>query len=209
MPADCSIDTNAKITAIENSFKKFGTGPINIKNSKGQTDVARYNTYNGELKGIENSVKELENYMKECKSDRSITTEMGVLQQEIIELQKHVAEKEQDVETAKARHDTIDGSLKKVSDYQGFSARLGFLKPIHETSVSILIGLGIFLIIASIYVGYTMFGQAGAVAGAPLNTSYSGFLGNFDKKAFLLGVGAVVIVVAVLSWLGLYGRSAL
>jgi hypothetical protein len=209
MPADCSIDTNAKITAIENSFKKFGTGPINIKNSKGQTDVARYNTYDGELKGIENSVKELEQYMKECKSDRSITTEIGVLQQDIIELQKHVAEKEQDVETAKARHDTIDGSLKKVSDYQGVSARLGFLKPIHETSVSILIGLGIFLIIASIYVGYTIFGPAGAVAGPLTNTSYSGFLVNFDKKAFLLGVGAVVVVVAVLSWLGLYGRSAL
>jgi hypothetical protein len=207
MLADCSIDTNAKITAIENSFKKFGTGPINIKNSKGQTDVARYNTYDGELKGIENSVKELENYMKECKSDRSITTEIGVLQQDIMELQKHVAEKEQDVETAKARHDTIDGSLKKVSDYQGISARLGFLKPIHETSVSILIGLGIFLIIASIYVGYTMFGPAGS--GLATNTSYSGFLVNFDKKAFLLGVGAVVVVVAVLSWLGLYGRSAL
>jgi len=206
MPADCSIDTTAKLTAIENSFKKVGTGAINIKNSKGQTDVARYNTYDGELKGIENSVKELEQYMKECKSDRSITTEMGVLQQDIMELQKHVAEKEQDVETAKTRHDTIDGSLKKVSDYQGISARLGFLKPIHETSVSILIGLGIFLIIASIYVGYTMFGQAPA---GPTNTSYSGFLGNFDKKAFLLGVGAVVIVVAVLSWLGLYGRSAL
>jgi len=206
MPADCSIDTNAKITAIENSFKKFGTGPINIKNSKGQTDVARYNTYDGELKGIENSVKELENYMKECKSDRSITTEIGVLQQDIIELQKHVAEKEQDVETAKARHDTIDGSLKKTSDYQGVSARLGFLKPIHETSVSILIGLGIFLIIASIYIGYTMFGPAGS---GPTNTSYSGFLVNFDKKAFLFGVGAVVVVVAVLSWLGLYGRSAL
>jgi hypothetical protein len=207
MLADCSIDTNAKITAIENSFKKFGTGPINIKNSKGQTDVARYNTYDGELKGIENSVKELENYMKECKSDRSITTEIGVLQQDIMELQKHVAEKEQDVETAKARHDTIDGSLKKVSDYQGISARLGFLKPIHETSVSILIGLGIFLIIASIYVGYTMFGPAGS--GLASNTSYSGFLVNFDKKAFLFGVGAVVVVVAVLSWLGLYGRSAL
>jgi hypothetical protein len=206
MPADCSIDTNAKITAIENSFKKFGNNPINIKNSKGQTDVARYNTYDGELKGIENSVKELENYMKECKSDRSITTEIGVLQQDIIELQKHIAEKEQDVETAKARHDTIDGSLKKASDYQGVSARLGFLKPIHETSVSILIGLGIFLIIASIYIGYTMFGAAGA---GPTNTSYSGFLVNFDKKAFLYGVGAVVVVVAVLSWLGLYGRSAL
>lgn len=206
MPADCSIDTNAKITAIENSFEKFGTGPINIKNSKGQTDVARYNTYDGELKGIENSVKELEQYMKECKSDRSITTEIGILQQELMELQKHVTEKEQDVETAKTRHDTIDGSMKKVSDYQGVSARLGFLKPIHETSVSILIGLGIFLIIASIYVGYTMF--SGPTAG-PANTSYSAFLVNFDKKAFLYGVGAVVVIVAVLSWLGLYGRSAL
>ena len=126
-----------------------------------------------------------------------------------MDLQKHVAEKEQDVETAKARHDIIDTRDKKVSDYQGVSARLGFLKPIHETSVSILIGLGIFLIIASIYVGYTMFSPSGMANVSLANTSYSGFLGNFDKKAFLLGVGSVVVVVVVLSWAGLYGRAAL
>ena len=126
-----------------------------------------------------------------------------------MDLQKHVSEKEGDVETAKARHDTIDTRNKKVSDYQGVSARLGFLKPIHETSVSILIGLGIFLIIASIYVGYSIFSPSGLANISPVNTSYSGFLGNFDKKAFLLGVGFVVVVVVVLSWAGLYGRSML
>lgn len=205
--ADCNIDTGAEIKKIENALKEFGTSPINIKNTKGQTDVARYNTYNGKLTSIEGTVKKLEGYVKDCRSDRSITSQIGMLQQDIMDLQKHVAEKEQDVETAKARHDIIDTRDKKVSDYQGVSARLGFLKPIHETSVSILIGLGIFLIITSIYVGYSMFSPAGL--NSAINTSYSGFLGNFDKKAFLLGVGSVVVVVVVLSWAGLYGRSAL
>ena len=205
--ANCNINTAEKISAIEKTLKEFGTGPINIKNTKGNTDVARYNMYDGKLKSIDGAVKELETYIKQCRSDRSITSQIGELQQEIMDLQKHVAEKEQDVETAKARHDIIDTRDKKVSDYQGVSARLGFLKPIHETSVSILIGIGIFLIIASIYVGYTMFSPAGL--NSAINTSHNGFLGNFDKKAFLLGVGSVVVVVVVLSWAGLYGRAAL
>lgn len=207
--ANCNINTAEKISAIEKTLKEFGTGPINIKNTKGNTDVARYNMYDGKLKSIDGAVKELETYIKQCRSDRSITSQIGELQQDIMDLQKHVAEKEQDVETAKARHDIIDTRDKKVSDYQGVSARLGFLKPIHETSVSILIGLGIFLIIASIYVGYTMFSPSGLANVGLANTSYSGFLGNFDKKAFLLGVGSVVVVVVVLSWAGLYGRAAL
>ena len=140
---------------------------------------------------------------------RSTTlTSIGELQEEIPKLKKKIAEKQQDVETAESRHNSIVKSEKIVSDYQGISARLGIMRPIHETSVSILIGLGIFLSLVSVYFGYSMLSPASIMnVGVSGSASAAGFIANFDKKAFLMGVGFVAFLVGILSYLGLYGRS--
>lgn len=181
------------------------TRTINVKDAQNNVDSNAYSNINSVFSTAMSKIGQLENYVKDACFTTSSTTlgNIGSIQQDIAELNKSIENKKHDVDVAESRHNSVVKSHKSVSDYQGISARLGFIKPIHTTSVSILIGLGIFLTLASVYVAYTTFGSN------PIqnNIHYSGLVANFDKKAFMLGVGSVVAIVGILSYLGIYGHS--
>ena len=205
----CSINPQAVVDALNTKFGGADfTGTINVKSATNAVNVddGLYARYKGAFDSASNEVAKLENYVKNnCATTATSTlSTIGEFQKDIADLKTKTAEKQQDVETAESRHNSIVKSEKTVSDYQGISARLGIMRPIHETSVSLLIGIGIFLTLASVYLGYSILSPVSVMN---TSTGASGFFANFDKKAFLLGVSSVAFLVGILSYLGIYGRS--
>lgn len=213
----CDINPQNSIEDLTATFSSSSfTNTINVKDpNKDSVSDAAYNKVLNLYTTTSSKIAQLEEYVKAgCfTTSKGTLAGIGSLQQEIAVLNKKIVEKTQDVDTSESRHNSIVKADKSVSDYQGISARLGFMRPIHEASVSILIGLGIFLSLISVYVVYTMFGPVSESGPGPntfnTSTTYSGILGNFDKKAFLMGVGFIAVIVGILSYLGFYGRSQL
>jgi hypothetical protein len=164
---------------------------VNVKNS-----VDSYQT----------AVTNLQNKINSCMNNGPLK-EIGGLQQDILTLQGDIKAEKTELDIARARHDAIMGGEKKVSDYQGVSAMLGFFKPLRESSVAVLIALGIFLVFLSIYVLSFMSKSGGAAvaaynSGLGLGSTFAGF----DKRSFLYGVGVVGVIVGTLAYFGLYGK---
>lgn len=205
----CSINPQAVVDALNTKFGGADfTNTINVKSATNAVNVddGLYARYKAAFDSASAEIAKLENYVKNnCATTATSTlSTIGEFQKDIADLKTKTAEKQQDVETAESRHNSIVKSEKSVSDYQGISARLGIMRPIHETSVSLLIGIGIFLTLASVYLGYSILSPVSVMN---TSTGASGFFANFDKKAFLLGVASVAFLVGILSYLGIYGRS--
>lgn len=151
-------------------------------------------------------VTNFENAISNC-MDSGPLKEIGTLQQELLTLQGHIKTAKNELDIARTRHEAVMGGAKKVSDYQGVSARLGFFKPLRESSVAVLIALGIFLIFLAIYV-LSFLSKGGDVAAnvVGFNSGAAGFFAGFDKKSFLYGVGVVGVVVGTLAYFGVYGK---
>lgn len=205
----CSINPQAVVDALNTKFGGADfTNTINVKSATNAVNVddGLYARYKTAFDSASTEIAKLENYVKNnCATTATSTlSTIGEFQKDIADLKTKTVEKQQDVETAESRHNSIVKSEKSVSDYQGISARLGIMRPIHETSVSLLIGIGIFLTLASVYLGYSILSPVSVMN---TSTGASGFFANFDKKAFLLGVASVAFLVGILSYLGIYGRS--
>jgi hypothetical protein len=161
-----------------------------------------------EFQSYQAAVTNFESAISNC-MDNGPLNQIGTLQQEIIELQKHNKTAQTELDIARTRHEAVMGGEKKVSDYQGVSAMLGFFKPLRESSVAVLIALGIFLIFLAIYV-LSFLSKGGDVAAnvsmSGLNSG-AGLFAGFDKRSFLYGVGVVAVVVGTLAYFGLYGKG--
>lgn len=198
----CSINSTVVENDAQNIINTYKLDtPVNVKNENAQTV---YGQYKEGLDKLQEKLYTLENYIKGgCTSNTTALTSMGILQDEILRLKNDIAEKTHDVDVAKSRHDSIINGNKHTSSYEGLGAKMGFINPLHKSSISILIGLAIFIMLVSVYVANILF-SAGAVAG-PMNTA--NLLTSLDKRAFLMGVGFVGIIVGIASLLGLYGKS--
>jgi hypothetical protein len=164
------------------------------------TNQAQYATKQIKLNQYQSYIQQLEGLIKDNCFLSNPSTDISTIEDTIAKLVEQIEEKEHDIDVAKSRREAIIESKKTASYYQGFSAKLGFTKPIKKTSVPILIALGILLTIMALYMGKVLF-----FSESPITTTMDS--GVFDKKAFLAGVGLVAIIVAILSFLGVYGRS--
>jgi hypothetical protein len=162
----------------------------------------------GQLGDYQTVVRNFESAISNCMNSGPLK-DIGTIQQEIIELQAEIKESKTELDIARTRHEAVMGGEKKVSDYQGISAMLGFFKPLRESSVAVLIALGIFLIFLAIYVlGFLSKGGdvAANVSMSGLNSGAAGLFAGFDKLSFLYGVGVVGVVVGTLAYFGVYGK---
>jgi hypothetical protein len=170
----------------------------------GVTNQSQYATKQALLNQYQSKIQLLEALVKDnCFLNTTTNTDIMKAQEDNEALRKEIEEKEHDIEVAKSRHESVIESQKTPSYYQGLSARLGFTKPFKRSSVSILIALGIMLTIVGFYMGKMLFtGEESIYMNSMVMDS-----GTFDKKAFLAGVALVAIIVAILSFLGFYGKA--
>jgi hypothetical protein len=191
-----------QINAIKN---QIGMAPLNVRGQNNSVNIVLFNAKQKLLIQYQQKINDLENHIKtNCVSKNNLSDVISQKQREINRLTNEIKDKEQDLDVAKSRYEAIMDSEKKVSHYQGLSAKFGFTKPFKRTSVSILIALGIFLSLMSFYMASVLFTGPDA---ANVYTTLNMNSGTFDKKAFLYGVGAVAIIVGILSFIGVYGKS--
>ena len=180
------------------------SGCNDLNNLKNTAATEQRNASDLQLTAYQTAVNNLQAAMTNCTTNGSLI-QIGTLQQDILRKQKKLKDESEHLDIARTRHEALMSGEKKVSDYQGVSGRLGFYKPLRESSVPVLISVGLFLIFAAVYAFSIMTRgpqalNSSAVAGA-------GFFADFDKRSFLYGVGVVGIVVGALSYFGVYGKS--
>ncbi len=180
------------------------SGCANLNDLKNSAIMAQNNARSDNFGEYQNTVTALQTAMNNCMNNGTLK-QIGTLQQDILTKQKTLKDKSEELDIARTRHEALMSGEKKVSDYQGVSGRLGFYKPLRESSVPVLISVGLFLIFAAVYAFSIMTRgpqalNSSAVAGV-------GFFADFDKRSFLYGVGVVAIVVGTLSYFGVYGKS--
>jgi len=132
---------------------------------------------------------------------------VGSIQQSIVKLEKELEDTDQDVDTSLTRQSTVEHPRQELSWYQGFGGKLGFRKPLHQTSIAFMIGVGLLLFFFSTLMLREFFIPADGVA--PPSTD-GGIFAVFTDSRFIstiAGVLIVMVVLVVLTYKGYVGKN--
>jgi hypothetical protein len=77
----------------------------------------------------------------------TLLQDLGDKQTSLSDLKKSLETINQEYDIAKSRQDSVKNADKEQSFFQGFSAMVGFTKPIKKLSVALLMGIGFFITI--------------------------------------------------------------
>jgi len=154
---------------------------------------------------ITKKIKELSN----AGDIQSQLREVGTLQQNILKSKKELEDTTNDVDTSLARQNAIERPRQELSWYQGFSSKLGFVKPLHHTSVAFMIGLGALLLFLSTLMLKEFFSASdGAIPQG--ESGFGDIFSVFTDARFisvLMGVSIALVVIIVLTIKGYLGKN--
>ena len=135
--------------------------------------------------------------------------EVGTLQQNILKSKKELEDVTTDVDTSLTRQYAIETPRQGISWYQGFSSKLGFVKPLHHTSVAFMIGLGVLLLFLSTLMLKEFFSASdGAIPQG--ESGFGDIFSVFTDTRFisaLMGVSIALVIVIVLTIKGYLGKN--
>jgi len=135
--------------------------------------------------------------------------EVGSLQQNILKSKKELEDVTTDVDTSLARQYAVETPRQGISWYQGFSSKLGFVKPLHHTSVAFMIGLGVLLLFLSTLMLKEFFSTSdGAIPQG--ESGFGDIFSVFTDTRFisaLMGVSIALVIVIVLTIKGYLGKN--
>jgi len=132
---------------------------------------------------------------------------VGSIQQSIVKLEKELEDTDQDVDTSLTRQSTVEHPREELSWYQGFGGKLGFIRPLHQTSIAFMIGFGLLLFFLSTLMLREFFIPAEGFA--PPSTD-GGIFAVFTDSRFIstiAGVLMVMVVLLVLTFKGYVGKN--
>jgi hypothetical protein len=136
--------------------------------------------------------------------------QVGELRQDIPRLEKELADTRLDLETAKARQQNADKPVDDTSFYQGFSAKVGFTKPLHTYSIPVLIGFGLLLLFLSGLMLRDFFTPTiGNAYGSSVYDTDGVFSLFTDSRFYSVASGATFVfaVVGILAYSGFLGQT--
>lgn len=135
---------------------------------------------------------------------------IGRLNTQITNLQKDIENAKHDVEVARTRQKNIQQSEKETTLYQGFSGKIGFIKPLKKSSVPVLIALGIIMILFTALLLKEFFAPTAGLAESLASYNTSGVTALFTQERFMYasaGFITTVIIVGILAYKGYLGTS--
>ena len=215
-----SLDTRTTTTQIRaigdviNSNIKQYVNTAGISTDPNQNQY--YNQANAQFSTIleyERQYQELNNQLtikiKELAGDSDITSKLqqiGSLRNDIAKLEKELEAVKQDADTSRSREKTVKNPRVDLSWYQGFGAKVGFTKPLHQISVPILMGFGVLLLFLSGLLLQDFFHSPVTDYAAPSEGLFSLFT---DSRfyAVLGGITLVTIVLSILAYRGYLGKT--
>jgi len=201
--------------AINASIKRFADNAgISTDATKNQAQVDANANFNSLIqKEIEykSLISDLTNSLKTFSSDSDIKgglQQIGALGNDIRKLELELKNVKQDALTSSTRKSSIDYPDTKVSWYQGFGSAVGFSKPLHQFSITILIGFGILLLILSGLMMKEVFGTGDEDYSHAIDSQ--GIYAILQDSRMYSVLGAIIlvfVVLGILSYNGYLGKS--
>jgi hypothetical protein len=174
-------------------------------NAKFQTLVGRQNEYQQLIKDLSKKVQEFA-----ASTDiNSKLQDIGTLQNDIAKLEKELDAVKQDANTSRAREAVVENPRIDLSWYQGFSSKIGFTKPLHKISISILVSFGLLLLFMSGLLLKEFFGSwIPSASNTQIYDSGDVFSLFSDSRfyAVLAGIAFTTSVVGILAYAGYLGK---
>jgi hypothetical protein len=231
----CPTDISAirqKKSDLDNTY--VGNNNININNSiaaiKANMDIyikaagigkqLEYDTAKEKFNSLINGLKDysdlnncfsqlLQNLVNSDNLNNKLK-DIGDLNTKITGLQKDLENAKHDLEVSRTRQNNIQQSQKETTLYQGFSGKIGFIRPLKKTSVPVLIALGIVMILFTALLLKEFFTPTAGFANAIASYNTSGVGSLFTQERFMYasaGFITTVILVGILAYYGYLGTS--
>jgi Na+-translocating ferredoxin:NAD+ oxidoreductase RnfC subunit len=173
-------------------------------NTKFETLVDKQREYLSIINSLIQTIKELS-------TSSSINEKLqtaGSLRNDIVNLKNELKQAKQDADTSRTREESVKDTKTDVSWYQGFGAKVGFTKPLHEISIPILIGFSVLSLFLSGLILRDFFTPS-------VNSFTDGIVSEnmfslFTDSRFysvLAGVVIVLIVTGILTYYGYLGKN--
>jgi len=201
--------------AINASIKRFADNAgISTDATKNQAQIdanANFNNLIQKELEYKSLINDLTQSLKGFSNDADIRTrlqEIGTLGNDIRKLELELKNVKQDASTSSTRKTAVDYPDTKVSWYQGFASSVGFSKPLHQFSITVLIGFGILLLILSGLMMKEVFGTGTQEYLYIVNSQGAYEILQDSRMYSVLGaITLVFVVLGILSYNGYLGKS--
>jgi hypothetical protein len=207
-----SVITNS-IESIKSDMSKIIKGAgIGTQTEYNNSQIKFTNLVEG-LKKYSQLNKCLSQYINGIVNDSSVDNkiiEVGKLDDSIKTLQNNLETAKHDLEVSRTRQKNIQESEKETTLYQGFSGKIGFIRPLKKSSVPILIALGITMVLFTALLLKEFFAPTAGFANSLSGYNTSGVGSLFTSERFYsasAGFISTVIVVGILAYYGYLGTS--
>jgi hypothetical protein len=130
---------------------------------------------------------------------------IGALQQSINKLEKELKDVKQDADTSITRQSSIEHPREDLSWYQGFSGKIGFTKPLKQTSVAFMIGFGFLLIFMCGLILREFYNPVTGVV-----SEEDGLFSVFTDSRYISVLGGsafIMVILVILSIKGYLGKN--
>jgi hypothetical protein len=204
-----------RIAALNSNMKKY-VRVAGIGAEAGAAYTEAQKAYDSLVSGLKENTKLnncLANFVRASVNDENLNnklTNIGKLNKEITNLQKNIENAKHDLEVSRTRQKNIQESEKETTLYQGFSGKIGFLRPLKKSSVPILIALGIVMVLFTALLLKEFFTPTVGFAESVPYFNTSGIGSLFTNERFYsasAGFISTVIIVGVLAYYGYLGTS--
>jgi len=214
--SDAQVDSlvNELNTNIKNFSNAAGVAPTtpgdNPFQKAAEQTFVKLMTYQEEYAKLN---KDISSYIRDQTTSTDIQgklQQVATLQDDIAKAEKSLQDAKQDAETSKTRQSTVQHPEQNLSWYQGFSAKVGFTKPLKITSIPFLIGFGLLFLFFSGLILKDFFAPSAGYYGSSsaYNTSSSVFSVFTDARFYsvLAGITFVGVLVGILAATGRLGK---
>jgi hypothetical protein len=200
---------------INASIKRFADNAgISTDASKNQAQIdanANFNSLIQKELEYKSLINNLTQSLKGFSNDADIGSRLqtiGTFGNDIRKLELELKNVKQDASTSSTRKEAIDYPDTKVSWYQGFASAVGFSKPLHQFSITVLIGFGILLLILSGLMMKEVFNPGEQDYSQIVNPEDAYSLLYDSRMYSVLGaITLVFVVLGILSYKGYLGKS--
>jgi hypothetical protein len=208
-----TFSSASAITSLNAAFKPYiSQGGISqtIVNGSDSTDPIYTNARNAYLQamGLINAYdllnRKLSNLLSSTTNDADASAKLatiGTLQASIKTIKEEIKSSTSQLDIAQSRQSTVENPRSKISYYQGFASRLGFIRPFHKSSIPILMGIGLLCLFLSALVLRELLNpvstEVSAILTAPSTSSVMGYFG---------GIAIAIIILIILAVYGYLGK---
>ena len=220
------IAINSFLGNVKSYIKQGGINPTTSDAASGEYNTAK-RSFEYIMKYIEcyellaRRLSELLNSSLSSQSSATNSNNIASLQTTVTNLTNDIKSQQIDLDIAQSRQQSVTNLDGNVSYYQGFAAKLGFVRPFKRFTIPILLTFGILFLFLSAIVLREYF-QADAIIEAvnelklTLLSSESSFATSSDGESIFssikprglaIGASLAIVIIAGLTMYGILGKS--